>query len=978
MKKILLLSLIFVGFLGDSIAATRPTGRNSRGSAGATNSATTAAAPATSARAAVRGAAPAAPAASKGTVGARAAVRRGGTAPVAGGKPAVSARAATTQKVVQSGTKVSTAAKNIVVSEECQAKWEGCMDSFCMMDNANGGRCVCSDKNQELNIILAEIEKLDQQSYQMATFGVERIEMGDAANDAIAQAQAVADSILKSDEPDEKTKKKRTLNLDAWNLDSIGMDDDEFAFESDKTSIENAEGDALYSSAANICSAQIPECANDLNMLRLMYSQKIKSDCSAYENSLKKSKTASQQKLNTAEQALREAALEQYKTANKWDLGQCTVQFKKCMQTTGGCGEDFSKCAVMMAMDSTNSTAKSTSSKSKSHKIKGAVTDIEISASTYDMLMSKKPLCESVTKSCVKVASQVWDTFLKEVAPEVKSAELIAENNARQDCIGNITSCFHKACKDNIDPNDKDGSFDMCLSNPGTMLNVCKIPLNACGIDSSSVATAEQSDIWEYVLARLTAMRVDACTNEVKECLTAEDRCGEDYTQCIGLDTDTIVRMCPFEKLVACADRYKKETQDDDENASKVKDFKEDDVYNYVADIAQGIFLNIDNNFMTECQNALDDAMIKVCGDTENCDNMTVDDGIGTRSLEYKICEFYPTEDGNDLTFTNCRKSADQILDSELGRVEGGSTSTIGSVKPFAGILEGMIFWEEITFDENTGKLLTTEEYESRLNALPDGIKAKINAEIENLLHNIDLTISSIEADPKVQYCMTGRQVQGMVVRDADGKATNKAARGQRDGELEKIGKATGEGAGRFPNLTKQIRMIISNSALRLAKENYNKLYDKFSDQMLRDFASIGQRMAEIEQKNSQDVKREIARQACVEYAKASAIPKGPAPKTGIIGSIFRTLASGGIAALFTGAREGKEQEFVSMADKQMIGSKQILNYDYEATITSTFNWESGNCQRCTRERRCTKYKRIRNFCKKWSDYSETCKDIQF
>ena len=121
----------------------------------------TAAAPATSARAAVRGAAPAA---SKGTVGARAAVRRGGTAPVAGGKPAVSARAATTQKVVQSGTKVSTAAKNIVVSEECQAKWEGCMDSFCMMDNANGGRCVCSDKNQELNIILAEIEKLDQQS----------------------------------------------------------------------------------------------------------------------------------------------------------------------------------------------------------------------------------------------------------------------------------------------------------------------------------------------------------------------------------------------------------------------------------------------------------------------------------------------------------------------------------------------------------------------------------------------------------------------------------------------------------------------------------------------------------------------------------------------------------------------------------------------------------------------------------------------
>ena len=170
--------------------------------------------------------------------------------------------------------------------------------------------------------------------------------------------------------------------------------------------------------------------------------------------------------------------------------------------------------------------------------------------------MAKKPLCESVTKQCTKVATQVWDTFLKEVAPQLKSAEIIAEDNARQDCIGNISSCFQKACKDTIDPKDPDGSYDMCLSRPEAMLNVCKIPLNNCGIDASNEEKASESSIWDFVVARLAAMRVDSCTTQVKECLQSEDRCGEDYTQCIGLDTDSIIRMCPYDKLTGCQKVY--------------------------------------------------------------------------------------------------------------------------------------------------------------------------------------------------------------------------------------------------------------------------------------------------------------------------------------------------------------------------------------------------------------------------------------
>jgi type I restriction enzyme S subunit len=64
-----------------------------------------------------------------------------------------------------------------------------------MIDNDSGGRCVCSDKNAELDAIFAEIEKLDEQSYQMATLGVEKLEMGDDADAAIAAANKVADSL---------------------------------------------------------------------------------------------------------------------------------------------------------------------------------------------------------------------------------------------------------------------------------------------------------------------------------------------------------------------------------------------------------------------------------------------------------------------------------------------------------------------------------------------------------------------------------------------------------------------------------------------------------------------------------------------------------------------------------------------------------------------------------------------------------------
>ncbi len=899
MKRIAVFLACFLGLLDYSYGAVPQQRRGtaaSTASSGTTATRTSAvsARSATTARSATatRAPAPAATTTARAATAGRTTVARSATTSTAS-SPVVTARAGTTQKVIGTGTKVASATENVIVSEACRQKYMGCMDSFCMLDNDSGGRCICSDKNAELDTVLAEIEKLDQQSYQMATFGVEKIEMGADADAAIANANAVADSILNQQE------EKKSLDLSLWDSNFNFDDEDVFdVFAESENAIEGKEGDALYRAANEICVAQVPECASELSMLQLMYSQQIKSDCTAYENSLKQQKTASSQKLMAAEKALRDAALDQYRTANKYDLGQCTVAFKDCMISTGGCGDDFSKCATVMAIDNTNVTSKN--KKTQSYKIQGEVTSIEISASTYDTLISKKPLCENVTKSCVAVADQVWDTFLKEVAPQIKSAELIAEDNARQNCIGSISDCFQKACKDNIDPNDPDGSYDMCLTRPGTMLNLCKIPLNACGIDTTSAEDAEKEPIWEFVVARLASMRVNSCTTQVKECLQSEDVCGEDYTQCIGLDTDTIIRMCPYDKLVGCQQVYGE------------SNIKGDAVYDELADMVQGIMLNIDNNMLAECQKAADEAMIKVCGNTENCDGLTVDENVGARSLEYKICEY---GDDGVIDYTKCRTgvSADNV-----------SVYGDNKTKQFAVVFDGTIDWDEVNIDiDDKGKVRIAGYDENSFET--DGSveqKEKIQSELAVLQSNINAALDAINADPKVQYCITGREVQGMGEKKDGRKIINRNE----------------ETPARFPKLTEQMGLIIANSALKIAKDNYYKKYDEFLEKRAKDYVTFAEKD-----------KEQYAMLMCSNFYEENISPVLSISASDIIGKV-------------------------------LTGNKVIEGVDYKRTIKTNFDSSSLTCHKCVIVYEC---KRLRNswtrrYCVEWEDPVETCTDIQF
>jgi hypothetical protein len=343
-------------------------------------------------------------------------------------------------------------------------------------------------------------------------------------------------------------------------------------------------------------------------MLQMMYSTQIRSDCAGYELELKKRRNASAQKLAAAQKAMKEAALDKFEEQNKYDLGQCIVEMEKCITTTGGCGSDYSKCTYYntgQGLGSDNKKETPVYVKGGFHK---ETSTVIVGKGTVDAINKARPVCEAgVVKFCVAVKDQVWPMFLERIAPSLKSAELIAENNQRQDTLKDISECFQKACKENMDPKDPDGSYDACLGQPQIMASNCKVVLDRAGVKlfnaqgAFDTAAADKNQIWGFVKAKLGAMRVDACTVQVKKCLQDENRCGKDYAECVGLDKKDILDMCPKEVLTAC--------YENGQNKSAAQ----------LEDMIFGLLLNVDNAQQKVCEAEIEKKMLEVCKDTTNC-----------------------------------------------------------------------------------------------------------------------------------------------------------------------------------------------------------------------------------------------------------------------------------------------------------------------------------------------------------------------
>lgn len=772
-------------------------------------------------------------------------------------KKTMAARAGATQKVINMGTKVAKATENTTVSKECQDAFNGCMDTFCMLDNTSGGRCQCSDRNKELDLVLEEIMKLDEQSLTMATEGVERLQMGESADEIMARAKAAADNAIgvksSSGTGVSNQTKARKLDLNAWKNNSLfAEDDDDDVFAADNLlqpgsdDFSNKTGDALQTAAMGLCVKQIPaECSASTSFLQLAYAQKIKSDCTAYENSLKQQRSASAEKLQTAQKALRDAALEAYQNENKYDFGQCVTQFKLCMQTTGECGDDYSGCVADTAILDTLYNKKNSKKGVATTDIKTGSTTVTISSATYDILNTKKVMCEFVTKQCINAnkKGEVWQQVLKDLAPVVYTAEYNAASNNRMNCISTVVNCVQKTCGSQW--GDGTDNFDACLSDPNSIDNYCKLEYQRCGDgDATSGRDTTMGSVRSYVMAKLAALKVDKCTQDVKECLLSEDRCGEDYSGCIGLDSDSIVDLCPTAKLLSCQNRERTD------GAEAVRE--------YIAQIAQGLALNIDNKFATACQNAVDAAVERVCqaGLNKNADEELFCPSlvIGGSSLTgvMRIAYIDRSQDltnaPTDTTRTlggSTRKfynSIDEFVEAEkLAYTQSSMLKRIFPAKSVSRILNlepiiiGQIDMHGIKYtgNEADGYFVYEESNTGENNAISpdngytnntDEILAEIKSQYKQIL-------DQIKNDTTVHRCMNGRTVQGISGR-------TKAARTEED-------KSSITGEARFTNLTAFTEKQLAAQAIGSAVNKYNIELDEAHEKLKAAYDDLVENLSE-------------------------------------------------------------------------------------------------------------------------------------
>lgn len=79
-----------------------------------------------------------------------------------------------------------------------------------------------------------------------------------------------------------------------------------------------------------------------------------------------------------------------------------------------------------------------------------------------------------------------------------------------------------------------------------------------------------------------------------------------------------------------------------------------------------------------------------------------------------------------------------------------------------------------------------------------------------------------------------------------------------------------------------------------------------------------------------------------------------------------------------SGSANGEQRDVIKAA---LTGSKEMNQWNYKETITTTFDWDNLICHKCVRSSKCevTKNPLIGDkYCETWGEETETCTDIQF
>ena len=775
--------------------------------------------------------------------------------------------AAKKQSAIQMGTKVRTRTEATgVYKQECYDAYYGCMDQFCIVDNELGGSCNCSDDITKYESALTEIKNIMSEAERINTEEVEKVKAGANADIIFAgtrnydeNGNVIATKATKND------KEKKSAMWSSF----YDEDDEEEEAEDD---IYGKVGAELYNAAHALCKAQMSDsCSGDMNILTQMYSRQITSDCKGLANSIEQKREEAKSLYASANAAVRAALKESLEESNKYDRGTCMVEYKKCMQSSDACGSGWENCVFTIAGENMqNNTATSVAGT----KVE-TVNTYDITPSTMEILESKRFICEKVLDSCVAVRDYVWNDFLREAAPTIRLAEANVESQKRQSCLSDISTCIQKACKDDIAGKGVE-TMDACLARPDMARSFCKVQIDPC--------ERMEPQIWDYVVSKLAAMRVDACTQEVKECFTSEDRCGKDFINCIGMDFNYIHDICPIDKLVVCKQANPNFSMSD------------------LDEMLMGLYLNIDNSALENCQNLAEEKMTELCGSTTECNAFAADEYLGSNSLRSQ-------KSGTTYKVTGMISFGNIKMGDMLGKV----TDDGGKVELKPGQIGVKDYIAQI-------KKNNTKSGDA-------AIITSIEDELNNIAGTINRTIAMLEADQQIQYCINGREL----------------------GQINGRGSKNNKTEARFPKLLDQYKVMIGVSALKKAQDNYNKkLNEEIANATKEANADIAQYMCQMLPSGGgvglDDTRTPLNEPYAISYDVASgldlkSLTSGGKAQSGVGSDVHTDATRNGTIVLLTPAGQGGGGWNNTSKIDASSGRKEV---------TSSFNRDTRMCHVCT------------------------------
>ena len=752
---------------------------------------------------------------------------RGGGAPAAqqgGAAPQMpagtAARAAMTNQVITTGAQVRQRVDMPNMNEECRDAYFGCMDMFCMSDNVNGGSCQCSDGYAPFAERMDLIQRNLDEANRIRTIEIERVEAGALAdilfhggrqydaqgNVILTEAdRAAAEAARPLTAAERRARRSSTLaNFMNEQLETTALPE---------RSIADMSGRELYDAAHAMCiDSARPFCtgANDVMLVTQVYLTQIRNDCQGLQRIIGDLVRQSETAISEAQRDLREVRQEVHARDNELNRGECMVEFRNCMQGPDACGTDWARCVNAVAEENMQQQTPSSLDIGTSDAM------FTISPSAHRMLESRRHICERVLDRCVAVRNHVFDDFIRDIAPELRLAERRAESNMRQNCLGNISECIQNACVENIGGGDRDpANIDACLARPEMVRSMCMHYVTPC----------ERMDpvIWEFVLARLGALRVDACTREVRACYTHSDRCGEDFSQCIGMDLPALHRMCPVETLVVCAQGRP---------GFQITDLDS---------MLMGFFMNVDNSLLEVCQGLIDDKMMEICGSLDDCNRFAADDRLGAGSLQmhrrgaiYQLTGLLSLgmiHVGTGIPATS-EPTDERSERRERGRGTRGNPSELDDSSVGDGLGAGRINVDGyIEHLRRMNGCVDRQGEAVACGAEAEQIVATIEMELRNIEGQINRTIDLISQDTQIGWCIHGRDLTNIT------------------GPLPSSGRRPpppNMTQARFPNMLNTQKMLIANAALRKAAENYNTKFTEEVERATREAsADIAQMMCQ-------------------------------------------------------------------------------------------------------------------------------------